>query len=275
MYHIQVREPSVFGDLVTSLSPDTLLGIKPRLIGWKICKMKFGMSLHKEFDVFTPVPWRSIHVEPNLVIRQLPQHMAQRFQETLRVSSVRSHQSLFPQQRGYPTKQIKPFAVLTFGWDTKSLASFSPTSPQTRMKTEASLIFKNNRLVGLKNFQFFLTPLRTCGRPLRAPECRCSWLFSGYSPAYASTSRLAGLSPLPQNALSGELPALARPMLAGVGQIPEVSSANPVPIAASYPLSVRSDARDGASAPKPGDHPGSPHECSAPKSYGLTPILFT
>ena len=174
MYTVQVGKPNVFGDLIASLSPDTLLGIKRRLIGWKIFKMKFSATLHKKFDVFTFMPWRSVHVEPNLVIRQLTQHMVQHFQETLRVSGVCSHQSLFPQQRGYPAKQIKSFAVLTFSWNAKSLASFSPTSPQTRMKTKASLIFKNNRLVGLKNFQFFLTPPRTCGRPLRAPECRCS-----------------------------------------------------------------------------------------------------
>jgi len=130
MYTVQVGKPNVFGDLIASLSPDTLLGIKRRLIGWKIFKMKFSATLHKKFDVFTFVPWRSVHVEPNLAIPQFAQHVIQHFQETPRVSGVCSHQSLFPQQRGYPAKQIKPFVVLTLSRDTKSLASLAQPLPR-------------------------------------------------------------------------------------------------------------------------------------------------
>lgn len=72
MHTLQLGEPDVSGDFIAGLSPDAFLGIKRRLIRRKVFKMKFSVALHKEFNIFSSMPCGSIHVEPNMVIPQLP-----------------------------------------------------------------------------------------------------------------------------------------------------------------------------------------------------------
>ncbi len=272
VHGIQVGEPDVLGDFVTGLSPNTLLRIECWLVGRQIFKMKLNMALHKKRNLISSVPSGTVYIEPNMVASEPRQHVIQRFQESLRISSVCSHQPLFPQQRGYPPKQIEPFAMLTLSWYAKSVSYPGPASAQTRMKTKASLVLKNHRLVGLKALKFFLTLPRTCGHLRHELECRCSRLFSGYILAYASTSGPDELSPLLPSAPSSGSSASARPRLAAIVRILAGSSVGSVPVASAHPASVELVAPCEASAPKPESPRGSRHEYNAPKPCDLARV---
>lgn len=271
-HDVQVRKPDVPGDLVAGLAPYALLGIERWLVRGKIFKMKLGVALHKELHFFSSVPGSPVYIKPNMVTAQLAQHVTQYFQKPLPVAGVCSYQSLLPQQRGYPTKQIKPFAVLAIGSYPKSPPYFGPTPPQTRMKAETSLILKDDRLIGIKTFQFFLTPARTCGHPQHEPECRRSWLFSGYSPIGASTSGLAEPLASHQSVASSELPVSARPRQAGADQTPAGSSPDVALAVAAQRVSVGSGAPHVLSVSRSRAHPGSRHESSAPQLRDSTQV---
>ena len=95
MQALQVGEPDVSGDLIAGLSPNAFLGIKRRLVRRKIFQMKLGGALHKKVNRISSMPSGSVYIEPDLVTRESCQHVVQGFQESLRISSVCSHQSLF------------------------------------------------------------------------------------------------------------------------------------------------------------------------------------
>ncbi len=269
---VQVAEPDVPGDLIAGLPPYALLGIERRLVSGKIFHMKLSVALYKKINFFTSVPGSPVYIEQDVVAPQLSQQVTQYFQKSLPVSRVCSYQSLLSQPGSYPTKQIKPFTVLAFGSHAQSLASFSPPSPQTRVKSETSLILKDDCLIGLKTFQFFLTPSRTCAHPQHEPEYRRSWLFSGYSPIGASTSGLAEPSASHQSAASSESPVSARPRQPGAGQTLAGSFPDVAPTVAAQRVSSGSGAPHVASVSGSGHPPGSRHESSAPKSCDSTQV---
>jgi hypothetical protein len=209
---IQIVEPSVLGNFVASLSPDSLLGVEGRLIRGKVFQVNHRMTFQKETHSFALMPGSSVHVKLDIITGKLLPDMLQDCQETICITLDSSDESLLARQRGNPTKQIEPRAVLAGSRDAKALPFLGPATPQARMKAKTGFVLKYDNFFRLQSLQFFLTPVETRGHLSFEPERRHSWPVSGGNPNDASSSVPGGLLASHQNVPSGRLPGSVHPM---------------------------------------------------------------
>ena len=192
--------------------------------------------------------------------------MLQHAQESVSVAPGCSYHSLPPQQRGHPTRQIKPFAVLAGGGNPQPLTLPGPAPSQAGVEAKTSLILKNDGLLWFEMAQFFLTSCENHGNLWHGPVDKHSWPSLGCSPTGAASTAPVALSASPQNVPLHVPPALAHPRQPWISQIPEDSFPDAAPTVPSPPALVESDGQVGAPVSEPGFPLGSLRESIAPES---------
>lgn len=209
---IQSLRPSIGCCLIPHLAPDTLLYIQARLIRGQILHMQPSMGANKQIDLLPLMPSGSVHVEIDRVTPKALVKMPQTFNESFPAALGAPDHPSPAQQRGHPSKQIKPLAMLTGGGNTQSLSDLCPTKPKAGMQSKASFVFKDYGLLRPKRSEFFLR-LDETSLPLRpATEDTSIPLALTDTPTGASTIAPAGPSTLFQNTASYESPVWAHPI---------------------------------------------------------------
>jgi len=195
--------------------------------------------------------------------------MLQNLQESFPIAFRCAYQSLPPQQWRHPTGQIEPLAVLAGGRHSEALTLLGPPSPQAGMKAKASLILKNDGLIGLEVAQFFLTPRENGVHPRLEPEDKHSRLVSGCNLNDVASIAPVALSASVQNASSGEPPVWVHPKQPFVDRILGEAFPDFALAVVSLPALVESDVPVGDLVLEPEFPPDSLHVSSVPESCDL------
>jgi len=101
------------------------------------------------------MPSGSIDIQPDRITLKPLIEMFQATQESFSISLRQPQEASSTQQRGHPTEDIEPFAMLAGGRDTKPFPSLGPTDPQTRMGRETGFVLKDEGLRGSEGSKFF------------------------------------------------------------------------------------------------------------------------
>jgi len=232
---IQTFEPTVCGCFISYLTPDPLLEIQPRLITWQVIQAKSDMRFEENIHLFSSMPSGSINIQPDRISPEISIEMPQTTNKSFTISLRTPHQAASTQQRGHPTKDIKPLAMLARSRNAKSLPYLSPSYSQTGMQRESCLVLKDDRLLGPQRPKFFLKPCEIAWPLSPVPEDTCTQPSSADTPIGASNSELDELLPLSLNGGLDELPRWDHPTEPGLTQILTETSLNPPPIS-SIPL---------------------------------------
>lgn len=195
--------------------------------------------------------------------------MLQHLQESLPIAFRCAYQSLPPQQWCHPTGQIEPLAMLAIGRYSEALTLLGPPSPQAGMKAKASLILKNDGLIGLEMAQFFLTPCENGVHPWLEPQDKHSRPVSGCNLSDVANIAPVALSASVQNASSGEPPAWVHPRQPFVDQILAEAFPDVALAVAALPALVESDGPVGDPVLEPEFPPDLLHVSSVPESCDL------
>jgi len=217
---IKAIKPGISGNFISTPAPDILLLIESRLIRRKVFQMNLSMALEEQSDLFSFVPFRSIHVEMDGITPEPSQHMLKCFEESLPVASGGTNQTFLAQKRRHPTRQVQSLAMLAGSGNFKPLTLLSPTTSKTRMQAKSGFILKYNSLIIFKLKQFFLTAGENDRHPWHELEGKHSQLFSDCNPSNAASIVPAGPATLSRNLSSGELPKWAHPSPLWSDQIP-------------------------------------------------------
>src|SRR4030042_4844976 len=104
---IEVIKPNIPGDFISTPAPDVFLLIKGGLIWRKVFQMNLSMALQEKLDLFSFMPFSTIHIEINDITTELFQHMLQHLQKSLLITSGNAYQPFSPQQGRHPAGQIE------------------------------------------------------------------------------------------------------------------------------------------------------------------------
>lgn len=227
-YNIQSFEPTIGRCFVSDLSPYPFLCIQSRLVTWQIFYMQTFMSLYKNLNLFSLMPFCLINIQPYCISPQPPIKIIKAIQKSLSIAICRSNHTNTTQKGSNPAKNIEPLMVLAIGRDFKAHPLFSPSSAQSGMQSKTRFIFKNNGLVRLKSLKFFLTPFEIFRLLLSGTADRSNWHFLNDS--LTDEANIEPVSPLslPQNGVSGELPVSGHPTELDLYQNPKETSLNDV-----------------------------------------------
>jgi hypothetical protein len=227
--HIQRFKPAICRGFITHLSPNSLLGIEPRLVRRKVLQVDTFVCPHETANLFAFMPGGAIYIQPDRVAPQSAIHLAETGEESFSVA-LRGPQHCHPaQQRGNPAKNIQPLVMLAGGGDSQRSADFAPASAQSRMQSKTGLIFKNNGLLSSQRPEFFLTCDETFWHPRFFPADSYSRRSSSGILADASTIAPDVLSAVFQIDFSGAPLRSDHPTGLDSDQTPQATSLNVFP----------------------------------------------
>lgn len=230
--------------------------------------MNPGMALEKELDRFTFMPFCAVNVEMNGIARECSEHVLEDEQESFPIALSGAYDS-FPSQEGrHPTGQVEPFPVLAGSRNFEAFTFPGPSSPEAGMETEAGFILKDDRFIGFKLGEFFLTPPENRRHPWFEPADRHSQPASGCSPSDVTSTGPDAPSIAPQTFSSGESPVSLHPRRLAIGRSPGASSPNLAPAALSARMSVDPYAPAAAWVPGPLPRLDLHHLLNVPESRG-------
>jgi hypothetical protein len=225
-----IFKPAIRRRFVSSLFPDSFLGIQPGLIRRKIAQVESRMRLEEKIDRLAFMPAGSVYIKPDRVIPQSPIEMSQDLHEPRPVSSLCPNHPEASQKRRHPPRQIKTLLVLARCRDAKRMSSLSPPPPQSGMQAEPCFILKNHRLPWPQILKFFLTPGEIAS-PLRHElEDRNNWPVLADIPIDASISGPVALASSTRIVALSARPAWGRPSEPDLGQILEATGLNGAPL---------------------------------------------
>lgn len=230
--------------------------------------MNAGMALEKELDLFALMPFSAVNVEMDGVTPEGTKHMLENKQESLAVTVSCAYEA-FPSQEGRnPARQVEPFPMLAGSWDFEALTSPGPTPSEARMETEAGFILEDNRFIGFKLGEFFLTAPENRRRLWPEPADKHSRPVSDCNQGDATSIGTGVPSVAPRRFSSGESSASARPRRLAIGRSPGASSPNLALAALSARMSADRSAPAAAWVPKPVYRPDLYHLSIVPESCG-------
>ena len=203
---IQVIEPAISRCLVADSTPDPFLHIQTGLIAREIFNPQPNVSLEEDFDFFSLMPPRPVHIEPDCITLKPPVDIPKTGNESFTVALRHQDKSFLTQKGSDPAENIESSAMVAIGGDTKSLSSLRPPHTNPGMQREAGLILKGDCLLMIQQPEFFLKQRETSLPLSSLPEDRNSWPVSDSSPAGASNTALDELLTLSQmNVLDEQL----------------------------------------------------------------------
>jgi hypothetical protein len=88
------------------LAPDSFLHVESRLIGRQIHKAEFPMRSEVLLNFFSPVPWRSINVNPDFETSESMAYMSENIKKALTIPFRGPNQPPSAQKRGHPARKI-------------------------------------------------------------------------------------------------------------------------------------------------------------------------
>ncbi len=230
--------------------------------------MNPGMALEKELDLFALMPFSAVNVEMDGVTPEGTEHILENKQESLAVTVSCAYEA-FPSQEGRnPARQVEPFPMLAGSWDFEALTSPGPTPSEARMETEAGFILEDNRFIGFKLGEFFLTAPENRRRLWPEPADKRSRPVSDCNQGDATSIGTGVPSVAPRRFSSGESPASARPRRLAIGRSPGASSPNLALAALSARMSADRCAPAAAWVPEPVYRPDLYHLSIVPESCG-------
>jgi hypothetical protein len=224
-------------------------------------------------DLVSPVPWRSIDIDPDFETFEPVAYMPENIKKALMVPFGSPNHPPSTQKRSDPARKIQTLAMLACCRNLKGLSPFCPSSTQAGMEAKTCLVLKDDGLLGLKALEFFLTTDETAWHLPNGPEGRHGWHASSDNPTDASTFGLVEPSGLSQSTSSNGQPALGHPTQHETSQTPEDFSPDDPPTRAQAPRSTAQDAQAEASVEETRYLPGSPHGPIESSSCGLDPVL--
>lgn len=224
-------------------------------------------------DLFPPVPWRSIGVNPDFEPFESMVYMSENIKKALTIPSDGPNHPPSAQKRSDPARKIQTLAMLACCRNLKRLSPFCPSSAQARMEAKPCLVLKDNRLSGPKVSEFFLTTDEIAWHLPNGPEGSNSWHASSDNPTGASTFGLAEPSDLSHSISSNGQPALGHPIQHETSQTPEDSCRDDPPAPAQAPRSTALDDQAEDWVEETRYLLGSPHEPIDSSSCGLDPVL--
>jgi hypothetical protein len=224
-------------------------------------------------NFFSPVPWRSINVNPDFETSESMAYMSENIKKALTIPFRGPNQPPSAQKRGHPARKIQTLSMLACCWNLKRLSPFCPSSAQAGMQAKTCLVLKDNGLLGLKASEFFLTTDETAWHLPNGPEGRHSLHASSDNLTDASTSGLVEPSDLSQSISSNGQPALGHPIPPETTQTPEDSSLDDPAVVGQAPRSVVQDGQAEALVEETRYLLGSPHRPIDSSSCGLDPVL--
>jgi len=224
-------------------------------------------------DLVSPVPWRSIDIDPDFETFEPVAYMSENIKKALTIPFGSPNHPPSAQKRSDPARKIQTLAMLACCRNLKGLSPFCPSSPQARMEAKTCLVLKDDGLLGLKVSEFFLTTDETAWHLPNGPEGKHSWHASSDNPTDASTFGLVEPSGLSQSISSNGQPALDHPIQHETSQTPEDSSLDDPPARAQAPRSAVQDGQAEGSVEETRYLLGSPHGPIDSSSCGLDPVL--
>jgi len=248
---IQSFKPTIRRGFIANLTPDPLLGIQPRLITRPVPQTKSHMSADKQINFLSLRPSGSVHIKPDGIPSKSAIKILQTDDKSFSISPRPSDHPSTTQQRGSPSKQIQPLAMLARGRNAQPPPSSRPPHAQPRMKRKSRFILKNDRFPRSQPSEFFLR-LDEIAWPLP------SFLVDTYippasvdTPIGASKTELGELSRLFQTDASNGLPKWDHPIAPAVTPIPKETSPN-LPLIAAERLGLTAvDAQAASRVPRP------------------------
>jgi hypothetical protein len=267
----QVFKPTIRRRFVSTLFPDSFLGIQPRLIRRKIVQAESRMSSEKVVDRLAFVPAGSVHIKPDRVVAKSSIEMSQNLHEPLPVSSLCPNHAEASQKRRHPTRQIKTLLVLARCRDAKRMSSLSPPPPQSGMQAEPCLILKNHRLPCPQILKFFLTPGEIASPLPPELEDMNNWLVLADSPIDASISGPVALASSTRSAALSARQESDRPSEPGLSQTPEATGLNAAPLPGPSAVSGVTAAQESACSSGRSIHPHLPPGSNDLSSYASGP----
>jgi len=188
--------------------------------------MNPGMALEKELNFFAFVPFGAVNVEMDGVTPERTEHMLENKQESLAVTLSCADET-FPSQEGRnPARQVEPFPMLAGSWDFETFTSPGPAPSEARMETEAGFILKDDRFIGFKLGEFFLTAPENRWRLWPEPADKHIRPVSDCNQDDATNIGLGVPSVATRRFSLGESPVSARPRRLAIGRSPVASSPN-------------------------------------------------
>src|SRR3989338_5942548 len=140
---LEILKPAVGGRFVAHTPPDALLGIQRRLIGRQVIQRKSAVGAQELSDDFALMPAGAIDVQPNPITLEPSVQVPEYHQETLAVPLGSSHQTIPPQKRSHPPREVEPLVMLAGRGNPQTLPLWGPPSSQARMQGKARLILKD------------------------------------------------------------------------------------------------------------------------------------
>lgn len=224
-------------------------------------------------DLFSPVPWRSVDIDPDFETFESMVYMSENIKKALAIPFGSPNHPPSAQKRGHPARKIQTLAMLARCRNLKGLSPFCPSSPQAGMEAKTCLVLKDDGLLGLKASEFFLTTDETAWHLRNGPEGKNNWHASSDTPTDASTSEPAEPSDLSQSISSNGQPALGHPIQHETSQTPEDFSLDDPPARVQAPRSAVQDGQAEGSAEETRHLLGSPRGPIDSNSCGLDPVL--
>ncbi len=224
-------------------------------------------------NLFSPVPWCSIDINPDFETVEPMAYMFQNIKKALTIPFGGPNQPPSAQKRSHPARKIQTLPMLACCRNLEGLSPFCPSSAQAGMEAKTCLVLKDNGLSGLKVSEFFLTTDETAWHLPNGPEGRHGWHASSDNPTDASTSGLVEPSDLSHSISSNGQPALGHPIQHETSQTPEDFSPDDPPARAQAPRSAVQDGQAEGSVEETRYLLGSPHGPIDSSSCGLDPIL--
>ena len=262
-YLLQVIEPPIGRAFIADTTPDPLLRIQRGLIGWQEVQPYLGMAVEEPVDLLSPMPTRSIHIEPHRVASQPAHHLPEYPQEAVPISSDRPHQTVTSQQRGDPSRQIQPLLVLAGGGNAQALTPQRPASSKTGMHRKAALILEDHRFLRSQRVEFFLTPAENAWPEPSALEDtrrKPAWVDT---PTDAASSGPVARSDESRTGALHARPRSAHPIALDASQPSREAAADAPPAPCGCRTSVDSDVQAWEQPATPEDR-----ECSRPDATG-------
>ncbi len=224
-------------------------------------------------NLFSPVPWRSVDVDPDFEAFESMAYMSENIKKALAIPFRSPNHPPSAQKRGDPARKIQALAMLACCGNLKGLTPFCPSSAQSRMEAKTCLVLKDNSLLGLKASEFFLTTDETAWHLPNGPEGKNNWHASSGNPADASTSGLVEPSDLSQSISSNGQPVSGHPTQHETSQTPEDFSLDDPPVLVQVSRSFAQGDQAEASVEETQHLLGSPHGPIDSNSCGLDPVL--
>ncbi len=163
MPHVVERLKVVVGrGVIAGLTPDALLNVEARLIGWEILEVQIAVRREKGVHLIAAMPHGAVDVQPDSVAAERAPKVAQGHEKALVVAMRLANQPPPPQQRSDPPEDVQALPMGTARGHPQSLSALRPAPSQAGVQREARFVFEDNGLASGQCGEPFFRLCRNC-----------------------------------------------------------------------------------------------------------------